>query len=96
MISQLFVGFISYVMNRLDAHNLERFQDEVTSLVEELQDQETEDIAWYSDLKEYWFSQINEEEIDEGEEKFLDFIKSLDTDQILQLDRKSTRLNSSH
>ena len=85
MISQLFVGFISYVMNRLDAHNLERFQDEVSSLVEELQDQETDDIAWYSDLKEYWFSQINEEEIDEGEEKFLDFIKSLDTDQILQL-----------
>ena len=53
MISQLFVGFISYVMNRLDAHNLEQFQDEVTSLVEELQDQETDDIEWYSDLKEY-------------------------------------------
>lgn len=86
MISQLFVGFVSYVAGRMDAHNLEKFQDEIAALLEELQNSDdTAEISWYSELKDYWASQIDEDEIEEGEERFLEFINSLDEDQLIHL-----------
>lgn len=85
MISQLFVGFIAYAIEQLGDYELHVFQAEMNSLIAELKEKESSLISWYSDLKEYWLSQIDEDEVEEGEEKFLDFVKSLDSEKLIEL-----------
>ena len=85
MISQLFVGFIAYTIERLGDYEVSAFQQEVKDLVDELQEVEPALISWYADLKEYWAAQIEDDEVEEGEEKFLEFIKSLDSEKLIEL-----------
>jgi hypothetical protein len=85
MITQLFVGFIAYTIEQLGDSDVNSFQDELESLINELQDTEPALISWYSDLKDYWLEQVSEEDVEEGEESFLEFVKSMDIEKIVEL-----------